>query len=107
MSEPVYKACTTGRDKRFPITPLSKDRLGMFVRPVRPGPRERFRARNGPAIEEWEHALIGREVIGKDAADTVSGPSLHATLEICAKKAQGALSRIPVEIWLRVEKDPT
>ena len=74
------------------------------MRPVRPGPRERFRARNGPAIDEWEHTLIGRQVIREDAADTASGPSLHATLEICAKKAQGALSRLPVEIWLRVEK---
>ena len=74
------------------------------MRPIRPSTRERFRARNGPPIDDWEIALIGREVIKENAADGVSNKSLRATLNICARKAQGALKQLPVEVLLQIEQ---
>lgn len=90
------------RDTRWPVMPAPNNMLPMPSQP-RPSGREHFRPRNGPPIEEWEAALIGRQLIKEDTADMVSDKSLHATLKICSQKAHGALSRLPIEVILSIE----
>ena len=90
------------RDTRWPVMPAPNNMLPMPSQP-RPSDREHFRPRNGPPIEEWEAALIGRQLIKEDAADMVSDKSLHATLKICSQKAHGALGRLPIEVILLIE----
>ena len=92
------------RDERFPLMPAPKDMLPMFTKPVRPSDRERNRPRNGPPIDDWEKALIGRTCVKRDAADSVSDKSLRATLRICVRKADGALSRVPNEVLVQIER---
>ena len=92
------------RDTRFALMPACDDMLPMFTKPVRPSGREKYRPRNGPPIDDWEKALIGRTLVKRDAADSVSDKSLPATLRICVKKADGALSRIPSEVLVHIEE---
>lgn len=91
------------QDGRFPVMPL--EMLGWPTLLAKARPQDRSRPRNGPAIEEWEHALLGRERIKNDAADAVSDKSLRATLKICVKNADGrAFGRLPLEVILQIEK---
>ena len=91
------------RDSRFPVMPV--EMLGWPTIPEKPRWQDKSRPRNGPAIEEWEQALLGRERIKEDAADAVSDKSLRATLKICVKKADGrAFGRLPLEVILQIEQ---
>ena len=100
------------RDRRFPMMPASRDLLGQFTKP-RPSPRERNRPRNGPSINEWESALIGRQLIKEDAATPLSPDeplsplpawSVRDQLIFCVQHAESALSRVPVPIVLEIER---
>jgi hypothetical protein len=105
---PIFTT-TMRRDSRFPKMPAPEDMLSRFGSP-RPSNRKRNRPRNGPPIDDWEAAVIGRRIIKEDAAYTrdqgevaTSTQSLRGALTFCVQNASGALSRLPPEIIRRIE----
>lgn len=77
-----------------------------------PSRREKLRAANGPPIEDWDIALIGRQRVKEDAAYTLARNEVEDPLSVkgvrgafmfCIKHAEGALSRVPFEIVKHVE----
>ena len=111
MSEALPKPVASRRDERFPVMPAHKDMLPQPKDP-RPSARERNRPVNGPSIDEWEAALVGRLRIKEEAAYTrgseeeksLSVKGVRGVLLFCVKNAEGALSRIPVEVVEMIEQ---
>lgn len=113
MSTSPQKPRVKRVDDRWPVMPNDKDTIDQPTKPHRPSAREKNRPVNGPAIDEWEAALVGRQMIKPNAAYTISHheadefpsvASVRGALLFCINHADGALARIPVEIVRRIEQ---
>lgn len=112
MSMLPQKSSLRRPDDRWPVMPLSRDMLSMPSHP-RPSGRERCRPANGPSIDDWEAAMLGRQLVKKSAAYTMSQSktddfpsvaSVRGVLLFCIYHADGALARIPTEIVQNIEQ---
>ena len=103
MSEPVVGRIAAPLDSRFPSMP--EEMLPMPTQP-RPTHRTKYQPVNGPPIEDWETALLGRQLIkeeaaytrGQDGENSGSVKGVRGALMFCVRNAEGALRRVPVEI---------
>ena len=85
----------------------------MPTTPSRPTAREKHRPANGPPIDEWEAALVGRQMVRASAAYTRGQKEVGKSLSVkgvrdamifCVQNAEGALARLPVEIIEEIEQ---
>lgn len=99
------------RDPRWPEMPPHNNMLGMPCSPQLSA-RERNRPRNGPPIDDWEAALLGRQLLGSSAPytlpenedeDPLTAKSVRGILWFCVQNSEGALSRVPFEIIKQIE----
>lgn len=68
--DPFAKSATplSGRVKGFPVMPGTHNMLPGWSQPTY-NDGDRCRPRNGPSIDEWKAALIGKRLVRGDAED--------------------------------------
>ena len=97
-----------GQKKGFPIMLNVRHMLVMRSQP-RPNHREKHRPRNGPSIDDWEAALVGRRIIAEDA-DITKRVGVWTVAEVGfglrsnVKDSQCVLRRLPREVVEKIEQ---
>jgi hypothetical protein len=139
MSEPVLKPMTVsvdglvadsatplqGQRKGFPVMPGVHNMKPMSVRNVpvdtRCGPNK-YRAANGPTVEDWEAVLVGRTFIFPEAVRLSARQSFSSDadwrrekglwnaadaklgLRSSVRQSKGAMGRLPPEVVRMIEQ---
>lgn len=112
MTETTAEAHKAPSNSRWPVMPADSNMLGQFYSPLL-NHRNRFQPRNGPPIDEWEAALIGKYLVKASAADTtgpedsegtVPADSVRGVLMSCVSKNAGAFGQLPPHIIRKIEQ---